>query len=189
METLFALFGLFLAALMLLVGLALLIATLQGLILAFRTSLLFGAMCLIVPMVPFIVFGIVFWATGIDLPERILAAFREQSSSKGKSPTAPVPAPVPAPAPNVPGSGSVPAPAPTVPPTDATPPSEDPITVPTHIPVGPSDPVSRIASYPAVVTEGDVVLPTPATAPPAADAPVLAQPPVKALVEPANPGH
>ncbi|MBC7999796.1 MAG: hypothetical protein IAF58_17715 [Leptolyngbya sp.] len=212
MEALFVLFGLFLLALMLLVGLALLIATLQGLVLAFRTSLLFGAVCLLVPIVPFIVFAIVFWVTGVDLPERILAAFREPSSSNGNTPPAPVHASVPSPVPAVP--------------------STDPITLPTTIPVGPSDPVSKIASYPAVVTEGDVVLAAPVgadtdtnpaisvvepvvevtlepvvlsncngtggvdedeealpTAPSTPAAPGLVQPPVKALAEPANAGH
>lgn len=241
MEALFAIFGLFLVAVMLLIGFAFLVAALQGLILAFRTSLLFGALCMLLPFIPFVVFGLVFWFTGIDLPERILSAFREPAPSPANSqndPKVPAPASVPA----SPGTDRVTAP-PSVPANAPTPvpagSDNRPADASEHVPAVPSEPISKlVAHHPAVVTEGDVVedapkpgalaLPIvayvdPAVKPtadasddlpvqsncngtggveedeaePAVELPaaspatvaVVAQPPTKALVEPANPGH
>lgn len=46
-------------------------AWVQGLILAFSASILLGVICIFIE-VPFLVFGIVYWITGIDLAQRIV---------------------------------------------------------------------------------------------------------------------
>lgn len=45
----------------------------QGIVLAFSASILLGIVCIFLE-VPFLVFGLAYWVTGVDLAQRIVDA-------------------------------------------------------------------------------------------------------------------
>lgn len=76
MEGLVAVFAILWMLFIVVVGLVSFAAWLHGLILAFRASIIFGIICFLVH-VPFVVFGVVYWITGIDLAKEIVDWFRD----------------------------------------------------------------------------------------------------------------
>lgn len=54
-----------------------LVATVHGLVLTFRSSIILGIVFLFFLAVPFAFIAIIYWATGIDIPARVVKALPE----------------------------------------------------------------------------------------------------------------
>lgn len=50
------------------------VAWIQGIVLAFKASVVLGIICIFVEL-PFPIFALVYWFTGVDLAQRIVTAF------------------------------------------------------------------------------------------------------------------
>ncbi len=74
MEVIFA-GGLFASLLFIVLFCAALLAWFQGLLLTFRAHILLGIICFCLG-VPFILIGVIYWLSGIDLPAALMRALR-----------------------------------------------------------------------------------------------------------------
>lgn len=79
MEVIIPLFAFFWMLLVFGLCVAAFAAWVHGLILAFRASIILGIVCIFFE-IPFLLFGIVYWVTRVDLPQKIVEWFEDNAN-------------------------------------------------------------------------------------------------------------